>query len=519
MKKFIFSIVSISLSFLGLMFAAHAQTASSIIVTSPNGGETWRTGETKTITWTGSGSTVHILLFPWSAKTASGSYDPTAVISQSTQNTGSFAWQIPTSVGSGQYFVRILCTSACATNALDDSDAPWNIETVPAPSISITSPNGGEVWAHGTSQIIRWAATNFPNDPYGLINIKLLREDGTEVYQPYTGTSPFQLGGSAAYTVSTNLSPGKYKFRILCSPTNLIPYNTCSDDSDAYFSIPTSLTVLSPNGGEVWKHGENHVVTHNLPGILQIGYKLLKDSQTVFTALGPIPANAQHNLLIDQSFGTGNSYKIRVYDWNNTQNFDNSDASFSIEGVSQTPTSIPTPPPTSIVPTPTPIPTSPLTSVVPIPTPTPIPTPIPAPTLTPAPIPTSTQNTTDQIQSLFNQIRVLQNQLSRLQAPPSTTPPLPFLPLPPNEPSSAVSACVSLTNSLTYRSRDASTNGDVSALQDFLQTKGYLNSEPTGFFGIVTLRAVKKLQSDNDINPTGFVGALTRAKIKELSCQ
>jgi hypothetical protein len=46
------------------------------------------------------------------------------------------------------------------------------------------------------------------------------------------------------------------------------------------------------------------------------------------------------------------------------------------------------------------------------------------------------------------------------------------------------SECVQLQNNLKYKSRDAATNGEVSTLQDFLQSEGYLNSEPTGYFGL-----------------------------------
>lgn len=86
------------------------------------------------------------------------------------------------------------------------------------------------------------------------------------------------------------------------------------------------------------------------------------------------------------------------------------------------------------------------------------------------------------------------------------------------DPNPTASDCVSLQSSgLRYRSRDANTNGEVSLLQDFLQTKGYLNSEPTGYFGILTLKAVKDFQKDSGITPTGYVGAITKAKISSLT--
>ena len=80
------------------------------------------------------------------------------------------------------------------------------------------------------------------------------------------------------------------------------------------------------------------------------------------------------------------------------------------------------------------------------------------------------------------------------------------------------SNCLKIVNDLRYLSTDSKTNNEVSALQDFLQNAGYLQTSPTGFFGLMTLSSVKKFQSSNNISPTGFVGPLTRAKINSLSC-
>jgi hypothetical protein len=77
--------------------------------------------------------------------------------------------------------------------------------------------------------------------------------------------------------------------------------------------------------------------------------------------------------------------------------------------------------------------------------------------------------------------------------------------------------CVELKNNLRLRDRDLQKNGEVSLLQDFLQEKGYLNSEATGFFGQMTLKAVQGYQRAQGLNPTGFVGELTRGKIKSES--
>ena len=78
--------------------------------------------------------------------------------------------------------------------------------------------------------------------------------------------------------------------------------------------------------------------------------------------------------------------------------------------------------------------------------------------------------------------------------------------------------CVAIGNSIGYRDRDYNRNGEVSVLQDFLHSKGYLNSNPTGYFGTMTQAALRNFQRDNGINSTGYFGSITRAKFRTLSC-
>ncbi len=80
------------------------------------------------------------------------------------------------------------------------------------------------------------------------------------------------------------------------------------------------------------------------------------------------------------------------------------------------------------------------------------------------------------------------------------------------------SSCVDLSNNMRYRARDVNTSGEVSTLQDFLNANGYLSSEPTGFFGLATVKAVKNFQSASGFSPTGYVGPLTRGKINAMTC-
>lgn len=56
-------------------------------------------------------------------------------------------------------------------------------------------------------------------------------------------------------------------------------------------------------------------------------------------------------------------------------------------------------------------------------------------------------------------------------------------------------------------------SNEVSELQDFLVDKGFLKTNPTGFFGLLTFKAVKEYQTSVDVPSTGYVGILTRGKI------
>lgn len=80
------------------------------------------------------------------------------------------------------------------------------------------------------------------------------------------------------------------------------------------------------------------------------------------------------------------------------------------------------------------------------------------------------------------------------------------------------SSCVELTSDMRYGMKDSQVNGQVSDLQLFLQDKGYLSSDPTGYFGGLTRSAVMKFQVSKGITGNGLVGPLTRGKIKALSC-
>jgi hypothetical protein len=68
-----------------------------------------------------------------------------------------------------------------------------------------------------------------------------------------------------------------------------------------------------------------------------------------------------------------------------------------------------------------------------------------------------------------------------------------------------------ITRGLTVGSRGS----DVKALQEYLKDAGYLQAEATGYYGRLTVEAVRMYQKAKGIAQTGTVGPKTRAAITE----
>ena len=82
----------------------------------------------------------------------------------------------------------------------------------------------------------------------------------------------------------------------------------------------------------------------------------------------------------------------------------------------------------------------------------------------------------------------------------------------------SIPVCISLNKDMYFTLKDSATNGEVSKLQFFLKSKGYSDSEPTGYFGILTVKALRMYQIAKGVPSYGIVGPLTRDRIKKDSC-
>ncbi len=187
------------------------QTPTSIVVTSPNGGETWARGTTQTIRWTYSGtpgSRVKIELMKGSM--VNRVINSSASVGSS--GSGSYKWLINSSQTPGtDYKVRVTSTTNAAY-----TDTGNNNFTISG-GIAVTSPNGGETWARGTTQTISWT---YSGTPGSRVKIELMK--GSMVNRIINSSALVGSSGSGSYKwlINSSQTPGTdYKVRVT-STTN-----------------------------------------------------------------------------------------------------------------------------------------------------------------------------------------------------------------------------------------------------------------------------------------------------------
>ena len=218
-------------------FESDTPVLDSVTVISPNGGELMTRGTQYALTWstTGNlGATVKIAIRRGTSST---------VIASSTANDGSFNWTVPlTYVLATNYLLEI--SSVAFPTVLDQSNAPFTIQSAPVPegTITVLGPNGGETVTVGTVLPITWSSTG---EVGSTVNINARRGSSTTVIA--TGTSN---DGAFNWSLPLNYATGTdYRIEISSVTTPSI-----LDTSNSTFTIQTAsgtITVLSPNGGEI----------------------------------------------------------------------------------------------------------------------------------------------------------------------------------------------------------------------------------------------------------------------------
>ncbi|MEJ2195722.1 MAG: Ser-Thr-rich GPI-anchored membrane family protein, partial [Ignavibacteriaceae bacterium] len=286
---------------------ANFTLSNELIVTVPNGAESWQAGSSQSINWTDNISeNVKIELFK------SGVLN--SVIIASTASTGSYSWDIPLGTTSGSdYTIKI--TSVNNPSTFDFSDANFEIFTG---IITVVSPNGGESWQAGTSQSINWTdniSDNITIDLYkgGLFHSIISTQtasDGTRSWN-----IPFDLEAGTDYAVKITS----------------VDIPSLSDFSNANFTIiGNQITVTSPNGGENWQVGSSQIIswTDNFTGNVEI--QLFKSGIFHSTITGSTQSDGAYTWNIPTSLIQAADYSIRISSVDDGNIFDFSNADFTL---------------------------------------------------------------------------------------------------------------------------------------------------------------------------------------------
>jgi V8-like Glu-specific endopeptidase len=208
----------------------YSPVSASLTVTAPNGGESWIIGDGYNITWTSANLSENVCI------ALNRSY-PGAVwdtLVAATSNTGSYAW---TASGATSATARVRISGVTHTAVRDTSNANFSLV---ARTVTVTAPNGGEIWQTGENRSITWTSQYLS----GNVSIELNRGYPSGSWESITagtgntGSYPWPVTAPAATAA---------RVRIIS-----LSYPAAADTSNADF------TILSPNQPPVIAHDPLH---------------------------------------------------------------------------------------------------------------------------------------------------------------------------------------------------------------------------------------------------------------------
>jgi hypothetical protein len=222
-------------------FSIVAKPTISLAV--PNGGENWISGSTQKIIWsyTGDpGSKVSIVLFRGNERVGLiASNVPISKLGLPRTGTGSYSWEIPKNQDTGSNY-KIAIVSTSQPTIKDLSDNYFSITSPALPSITVTSPNGGESWSRGTPHDITWSYTGDPGSKVKIMLVKYSIRGGIPVPQTTTIADNIPTyGGSYPWTILSNQALGTTYKIVVQSMTQ----PKVIDGSDRYFIITAGNPV------------------------------------------------------------------------------------------------------------------------------------------------------------------------------------------------------------------------------------------------------------------------------------
>jgi subtilisin family serine protease len=226
------------------IYLALAANSTSLQITSPNGGETWYTGQSCTITWSSLGVTGKVKL-ELNRNYPGGAW---VVLFDSTTNDGSEPWTVTGPITST---ARMRVTSVNTPSISGTSDDNF---TLALPWISVTAPSGGESWVTFENRTITWLSAGFLDS----VKIELTRNfipAGSSTWETVIANT--SNDGSYGWTLAGSAAAARVRISRASDPT-------IADSSNSNFTITMpNIVVTSPTDAISWYVGEGRNITWN----------------------------------------------------------------------------------------------------------------------------------------------------------------------------------------------------------------------------------------------------------------
>jgi hypothetical protein len=279
----------------------------SVTVTSPSGGLSWIVGTSHNLTWSTTGTVDNVMIM----YSTTGYGGPFTVVTPSTPDDGSYTWVVP-NIPTSEGCIRI---SDTVTGVYGKNQGLFSI--IP-PTVTVTSPNGGENWTMGTSHTLTWSTAG------AIANVKIMYST-TGYGGPFTTiTSSTPDDGSYSWVVP-NISTTDAWIRISDTATGVYDKN-----NSAFSIISPTVTVTVPNGGENWTVGSSYHIKWSTTGAIanvKIMYSTTGYGGPFTTITSSTPNDGKYTWVVPNKLTT-NAW-IRISD-TATGIYDKNNAKFSI---------------------------------------------------------------------------------------------------------------------------------------------------------------------------------------------
>ncbi len=226
----------------------------SVEVLSPDGGETWYTGNEYEILWSAADASGVDSVGIYYSADGGAQFAPLAA---GEPNDGAYTWAVQ-EAPSAAALVRVVAYDPARLAGADTSDATFTVavDTI-GPAVTVLAPNGGETWYVGSDYEIEWEA--YDENGVDSVGIYYSTNAGAD-YMPIATGEP----NDSVFAWTVPDAPAESAL------VKIIAYdsreNESEDASDGVFhivpdTVAPAVTVTSPAGGEGWPAGAPREIT------------------------------------------------------------------------------------------------------------------------------------------------------------------------------------------------------------------------------------------------------------------